>query len=188
MKIDFNKLFLTICLVVIFSLITGCSQSTINDNSKLKVATTIYPLFDITRNIVGDKIDVVNVVKPGASPHTFSVTPRDILNLQGAKLFFQIGHGLDDWSVDISHSVDGIKTVVVDKEIELKTFGEGKNVNPHYWLSILNAEKIARNVTDEVSLIDPDNKEFYENNLKKYVSLLYCFSSFLGLFCGGVWT
>ncbi len=152
-------------------ILAGCSYGNHSD-SKIKIATTIYPLSDIARNIVKDKIEVVNIVKPGSSPHTFTVTPSDIIDLQGTKVIFQIGHGLDDWANDILNSLDGAYMMKVDKGIVLKAFTKNGAVNPHYWLSLSNAKQIARNMTDEIIKLDPNNKDFYEKNFNVYVDKL----------------
>jgi zinc transport system substrate-binding protein len=71
---------------------------------QLKVVATIFPIYDIAKNIAGDKAKVVNILPPGASPHTFEPKPSDILALQDASLIFVIGHGLDDWIVGLANS------------------------------------------------------------------------------------
>ncbi len=46
-----------------------------------KVAATIFPLYDIVRNIAGKKLHVSLLVPPLASPHTFEFTPHEIAGL-----------------------------------------------------------------------------------------------------------
>ena len=43
-----------------------------------KVAATIFPIYDIARNVAGDKAEVVLITPPGASPHTFEITAEQI--------------------------------------------------------------------------------------------------------------
>jgi ABC-type Zn uptake system ZnuABC Zn-binding protein ZnuA len=38
------------------------------------------------------------LLPPGASPHTFDPLPRDVAELEGARLLVRVGSGLDDWS------------------------------------------------------------------------------------------
>ncbi len=147
---------------------------------KIKVATTIFPLYDITKNIAGDNMEVINILPPGGSPHTFEITPSLIKNLQGAKIIFNIGDPLDNWITKIGDNVDDVSIYSVKEGIDLKSFkfkhkhehekkpGMKMTLDPHYWLSIKNAKIIAENITKKIISIDPDNKLIYENNLDKY--------------------
>ncbi len=67
----------------------------------LKVAATIFPLYDLVRQVAGPAVEVVLLVPPGASPHTFTVKPGTVRALTGCAAVFAIGHGLDDWATRI---------------------------------------------------------------------------------------
>ena len=40
----------------------------------MKVAATIFPLYDMVREIGGERVEVELIVSPGASPHLFEFT------------------------------------------------------------------------------------------------------------------
>lgn len=92
--------------------LTGCSAKTENkkgeDNSKnkLKVVTTIFPEYDITRAIAGDKIDLQLMIKPGVDVHSFSPTPQDIKTVENADVFIYGGTSHDKWVETLTKSVD----------------------------------------------------------------------------------
>lgn len=60
------------------------------------VVVSIHPLYDLVRQIAGDDADVVRVLAPGASPHTFDPTPRDVARIVAADLVVMNG-ALDLW-------------------------------------------------------------------------------------------
>lgn len=165
-----------LCLVGILLLWSqGCSKAPSTAAAKPKIAGTIFPLYDIARNIVGDKMDVVQILPPGASPHTFELTPQQVQQLQGARVIFKIGHGLDDWTNTIADILPGANMVVVDKGIKLIYSGgaeEHGGANPHYWLSLSNGMVIARNIEGEVVKLDPQNQSYYKTNLDAYLAKL----------------
>jgi len=153
----------------------GCSKTPSTAPAKPKVAGTIFPLFDIARNIVGDKMDAVQILPPGASPHTFELTPQQVRQLQGGKVIFKIGHGLDDWTNTIADVLPDAKMVVVDKGIKLIYSGgeeEHGGANPHYWLSLSNGMIIAKNIEEEAAKLDPQNEVYYKTNLDAYLAKL----------------
>src|SRR2546428_6844383 len=49
----------------------------------LKVAATIFPLYDLVRQVAGPAAEVVLLVPPGASPPPFPVKPSTVRTLTG---------------------------------------------------------------------------------------------------------
>lgn len=176
-----------IILIIIIICIAGVliilNQAKTETNiKKIKIATTIFPLYDIAKNIGKDKIDIINLLPPGSSPHTFDITPSLIKDLQGTNLVFRIGDPLDGWILDITDSIENIKIQNVKNKITQKPFEfkhddehdekdhetEELLLDPHYWLSTENTKTIAANIAEELIKLDPDNKEFYQKNLNAY--------------------
>lgn len=164
-------------------LITNNTSENLDQNNSLTVITTIFPLTDITRQIAGPdvKINIVQLIPNGSSPHSFSLTPQQISSLSQADILFSIGHGLDDSATTSALKVKNIPTVLASKDIELNKFNHQDNENkkkysltidPHYWLSVPNAQMIANTITTTLSEIDPNNRDAYDNNNKNYQSQL----------------
>jgi zinc transport system substrate-binding protein len=134
---------------------------------RLTVAGTIYPVYDITRNVIGNEGVAKVIVPPGASPHLFEFSPRQIQALQDVRVVFAIGHGLDNWVTQITSVVKGSRVVVVDQGIELRTFEDG-TTDPHYWLHFGNARKITDNIAKALTEIDPAHAQAYLENAQAY--------------------
>lgn len=134
---------------------------------KLTVAATIYPLYDMARNVAGDGAAVELIVPPGSSPHMFEFSPRQLQSLQNVKAVFAIGHGLDNWVTPVSNVVKSARVIVVDQNIELRKFEDG-TTDPHYWLNFGNARKITDNIAEALIEIDPAHAEVYRENAKAY--------------------
>lgn len=150
------------------------------NNEKIKVATTIYPLSDIVKNIGQDRVEVVQILPTGAGVHSYEPQVSDVKKIGGSQAVFYIGHGLDNWILSLAQSAGVSELIKTDKYVELleKTDDdehEGEhddniyNEDPHYWLSLENGERIARQVAETLSLIDSKNEEYYMNNLDKYI-------------------
>lgn len=90
--------------------------------SDITVATTIFPLYDLVRNVAGQHIEVVSILPAGTSPHTFEPTPSVVRNLTEADTIFMIGHTLDNWVIDLADQASVKKVVTVDTGIDLKPF------------------------------------------------------------------
>jgi len=152
-------------------------QKKTTNEEKLVVGATIFPLYDITRNIGGDYVSVVNILPPGASPHTFEPMPSTIKSLQRAKAVFAVGHGLDNWVNQIAESIPGLSEYIVDSGITLQKSHEEEDehgneeadaFDPHYWLDVHNAKIIDQNIADKLVELDPAHADAYRANLRRY--------------------
>ncbi len=138
-----------------------------SEAGKLTVAATIYPLYDIARNVAGDAAAVELIVPPGSSPHMFEFSPRQLQALQSVRAVFAIGHGLDNWVTPVTKLVHGSRLIIVDQGIDLRRFEDG-TTDPHYWLNFGNAQKITDNIAEALIQMDPAHAEFYRGNAKLY--------------------
>lgn len=90
------------------------------DDETLKIAASIFPVYDIAQNIVGDNAEIVQVLPSGSSPHTYEPDAAKQSELNNIDALFMIGNELDEFAEDsVSASNDRYKKVVVDKNIDL---------------------------------------------------------------------
>jgi ABC-type Zn uptake system ZnuABC Zn-binding protein ZnuA len=143
---------------------------------RLKVAATIFPLYDLVRSVAGPEVEVVLLIPPGASPHTFEAKPGTIRALTDSAAVFAIGHRLDDWAARLAQEAGVSRTMVVDAQISLQALehelsGHGAvpahghqhgAVDPHYWLAIPNAMRIVHTIAAALGDLDPAAKQAYE--------------------------
>lgn len=93
-------------------LITGCTAKTEkkdkgdNTKGKLKIVTTIFPEYDITRAIAKYKVDLELMIKPGVDVHSFTPTPQDIKTVQNSDIFVYGGTEHDKWVENLTKSID----------------------------------------------------------------------------------
>lgn len=134
------------------------------DSEKPTVAATIFPLYDIVKNIAGNNIDVFLILPPGASPHTFEPTPTILREVEKSQTVFAIGYGLDDWTKNLVD--DQQKILVVDDGIKLR------ENDPHYFLTGVNAIQISKNIADSLSKTFPEFANEISRNAKNYQNQL----------------
>ena len=158
--------------------------------SRLKVAATIFPLYDLVRQVAGPDLDVTLLLPPGASPHTATFTPSMLRALTGSAAMFTIGHGLDDWAARLASDAGVTQTIRVDSGIALQAsepaahsdasehgqanfhHGAESTVDPHYWLTIPNAVQIVRTITATLKRLDAAGQQGYEQRAASYITQL----------------
>lgn len=84
----------------------GCSTSAItgNGNGKLKIVTTIFPIYDWTTNVLGDNpgdFELTMLLNNGVDLHSFQPTAEDIMKIATCDIFIYVGGESDEWVEDV---------------------------------------------------------------------------------------
>src|SRR5690349_4221298 len=67
------------------------------NSGKLRVLTTIFPLYDFAREVGGDAVEVRNLLPPGVDPHEYALSPSDAALVSHADLLIANGRGMDEF-------------------------------------------------------------------------------------------
>ena len=155
--------------------LAGCSNEATEEAAAEKpvVAVSIVPEQTFVEAVCGDLVDIVTLVPAGSIPGNYEPTAQEMEAFGDASLYFSIGVPTEE--ANILPNVGDVKVVPLEDEVaavyEDRTFESGGR-DPHIWLSpkrvIVMVEAIAR----EMSTLDPDNKETYEQNAADYIAQL----------------
>lgn len=159
-------------IIILFSLISLFSCQLNNDlnNNKPDIVTTIFPLYDFTKQITKDKVNVELVLPPGVEPHSFEPKPRSIFEIRKADLFIYTGDFLEVWALNIIDVLDSDKVINTSTNVTL--IHNHEHIDPHIWIDPENAKIMVDNILNSLIKIDPDNKTFYEENASDYKAQL----------------
>jgi len=151
-------------------------------SDKIRVVTTILPLADFTRQIGGDKVDVVTMVAPGDSPHTLEFAPSKLEMLSQADMYVKAGSGVDFELalMDEFTSLNPVMLVVncstgidlLGAEEEEDNNSDHHGADPHIWLSPVNAKQMISIICAGLVEIDPASAAFYTRNKNDYLAQL----------------
>ena len=75
--------------------IGGCGSSAPTNEGKLPVVASVYPVYDVAKQVGGDKIALTLLVPPGSEPHDWEPSSSDLMAIGKAKLFLYNGAGLE---------------------------------------------------------------------------------------------
>lgn len=134
----------------------------LQQNEKNIIGVTIMPLLEITKDISKDKYEVELILPPGADVHAFEIGPNELEKIKKMKLIFYVDLGLDDWLIKNLHESQ-VKMVNLSQEIE--PIITSKGTDPHFWFSIENMKRISHRIESEMEILDPANKNLYQENL-----------------------
>lgn len=166
----------------------GCTQNKQGGDTagKLRIVTTVFPLYDFARAVAGGLADVTMLIDPGAEVHTFDPTTEDIIKIRECDVFIYIGGENDMWVDTVLESLDTSgKTVVrlmdavtpVEEETVEGMQAEknkareehGKiEYDEHIWTSPKNAIRMVSAIADALGKADSANAKVYAQNAQSY--------------------
>jgi zinc transport system substrate-binding protein len=149
----------------------------------VSVTTTIFPLYDVVKNIGGDKVKLTNLVPFGVEAHEFEPKAKDIANLSKSDFFIISSPVFEPWSKKVISSLKiQDKTIDMSQKVKLLDMKHDDHeahghehkgsYDPHYWLSIDNYISVAKEVATLLSSKDAENASLYEANLAAYITKL----------------
>lgn len=145
------------------------------------IYASFYPMYNLTRQIAGDKFDVKAFNSLTTESHDFEPSAKEIAELSKSQLIFMNGAGMEDWKNDVEETVDitmvdtseGLDLIKADhdhEEGEEEGYHHHGEFDPHTWISPVNAKAQAKIIADKLIEIDPANKDYYEKNYQKVAS------------------
>lgn len=164
-------------------LLVACSrpESTSPPTTKLRIVTSLFPLYDFAKAIGGDQVEVTLLLPPGVEAHSFDPKPDDILRVNRAGLFIYTNKAMEAWAVTIAASVDPKKVTIVDASSGARLLpaeghdeGEAPHghdrgaIDPHLWLDFANAKTMVGNIAAAMGAKDPVHRALYTAKAAAY--------------------
>jgi len=193
-----RKLKAVICLVIVV-LMMGTGTFAVfffaRDGEDKKIVVTIFPIYDICREILGDDEDILLLEDNGVDMHSFRPTASDIASISKSELFIHIGGESDAWVDGVLRSANNVnmRTLTLIDSIEKIEEGfdgiidtdhehehehqdgqehEETIFDEHIWLSIKNMKKMTESILDELIIVFPHMQELLKENAENYISSL----------------
>lgn len=104
-------------VLIIAVVLAGCTQTVspdMQEDEKIVIVTTLFPLYDFAKEVGGDKVEVTLLLPPGAEPHSFEPKPSDIKTIENADVFLYIGEIMEPWAHDLLEGVQNEQLQIVD--------------------------------------------------------------------------
>lgn len=187
--------FLVLLLLILLTATAGCGAKTepLPDTSGggLKIVCTIFPEYDWTRQILGERSDdteLTLLMKNGSDLHSYQPTVWDMVKISDADLFLYVGGESDFW---VDHALANAKNPnrialnlmeILEDSVKEEEYVEGMQeargqeseddseteYDEHIWLSLRNAGIVCEAIKDALCELDGENRKTYEQNFADY--------------------
>lgn len=147
--------------------------------SQLKIITSVFPLQEFAKAVVGERGEAGLLLPPGAEIHTWKPRASDIIKLSSADLFIYVGASLEPWLNDILSSITNSHLRILEASQGLSLISESGNEHdqhehkkkiddPHIWLDFEYDQMIVDRIEEVLSEIDPEGKSLFKKNAAIY--------------------
>jgi ABC-type Zn uptake system ZnuABC Zn-binding protein ZnuA len=149
--------------------------------NKPKVVATATMIWDMTKVIGGELVDIQCIVPIGGDPHLYDPTPRDAKLVASAQLILKNGLTFEGWLNElIENSGTKAKNILVTKNIQPITSQTYKNsADPHAWMDVQNGMIYAKNIKDALVELAPEHKKDFEKNYQLYIQELEALDQYI---------
>jgi len=137
-----------------------------------RYAVTIAPLGAYLTPIVAGRAEVDVLLPPGASPHTYEITPADARAAASARALVYVDESLDAWAARLDARTHIVLSECFPpdtlRHFEDATHGDHDHahgsLDPHMWLDPNTMRTGLLRTIAVLSEIDPDGAETYRRN------------------------
>ena len=176
-----NKKKITIIIVIILAILLvgfivwkNINKNNIQDDGKLKIVTSFYPIYIIAENITegANNIELENMADVNVGClHDYTLTTEDMKKVEKADVFVVNGLGMENFIDKVINSNNTMQVIDSSNGIE-NIIKDDNETNPHIWTNINNYITQVKNISERLQQIDSKNANIYKENEENYINQL----------------
>jgi manganese/zinc/iron transport system substrate-binding protein len=165
-------------LAIVGLLLTGCgSGCPDHPEGKVRVVATTTMIADLARQIGGEHVEVIGIMRSGEDPHVYEVKPNDATQIRCADLVLMNGVHLEATLGDlVDNKAQGkVVRLAEHEQIELikgEVTDAAAAADPHCWMNVAYFRYYAEAARDALIEVDPDNADAYRQRTDVYLAEL----------------
>lgn len=192
------RLFTVLFLIAV--ILIGCTNN--NDaeieeqNDTIHIVTSMFPMYEITKEIAGDRAEVSVMVGANEDAHHYEPSARAVASVNEADVFVYSSDEMEFWVESLLSVVENDDLIVVelgdgiDFEIHSELDHEDDehledehnhddvehhdhahdhgNLDPHFWLNPVSVENQLPLIVDALRQVDEEGKDIYEKQAARF--------------------
>lgn len=190
-----RKIPLILTLLSLLLFVSACSTfedvtSGLEESGKPQIVTSIFPVYEIVREVAGEQADVHLMVGASEDAHHYEPSAKSILLVNEADAFIYSSDEMEFWASDMLKVVenDSLHTIQIAEGLDL-AIGEAQehddhedeadheghdhgNIDPHIWLDPVAIHKQIPMLVETLAEIDPAGEAIYRENGTKLAAEL----------------
>ncbi|MBV7508861.1 zinc ABC transporter substrate-binding protein [Bacillus sp. sid0103] len=160
-------------------LLSGCADTTKKTTSapaysdnKIKIVAAENFYGEVAKAVGGNRVEVMSILdNPNADPHDYEPTAETSKLVNDAQVIIFNGAGYDEWMDKVIKSSSSSNSKSVIKVAE-DLMGKKEGDNEHVWYDPTTMPKLATKMADNLSKLDPTQKEAFNKRAQTYIKSL----------------
>ncbi|MEZ4700738.1 MAG: zinc ABC transporter substrate-binding protein [Rhodothermales bacterium] len=160
--------------------LAGCRPATTGAPEDLagrpiRVVATTSMIADLTREIGGERVEVEGLMGPGVDPHLYKASEGDVRRMAEADIILYSGLHLEGKMTEVFEQMQhrAIRTAALAEEaipdsMRIATPVFAGNYDPHVWFDVRLWMRVAAQLVDVLSDLDPAHANTYATNGHAY--------------------
>ena len=111
-----------------------------NPSGKPVVYTSFFPIYDLTKLVAGDILDVRSFMPEDKSAHLWEPSPKDMKQLAGADLLVVNGANMEDWIDIVRDNLPDLDILVLSDAVDLITYKGAAAIGDFQFMASLNLD------------------------------------------------
>ena len=189
-----NKIRTSIVALLATVVLASCqssNQASPSSEEGLSVVTTFYPVYEFTKQVVGENGTIMNLLSAGQDSHSYEPTPKELAQIAEADVFVYSSDYMETWVPDVLATLTDSDVLVIEATADMDLFENEDDhdhdheeddhdhdhdhshaVDPHVWLDPVLAQDMVEHIAEEISAIDPEQATSYQENARAYIEEL----------------
>ncbi len=167
-------------------------NDTTSDSEKTQIMTSIYPVYEITKEIAGDRADVSLMVGENEDAHHYEPSAQAVASVNEADVFIYSSHQMEFWAESLLNVVENEDLQVIElaegldldigetaehdhahehEETDAHEHDHG-GLDPHFWLDPVAVKEQLPLIVEALSQKAPENESYYVENQNNFADEL----------------
>jgi zinc transport system substrate-binding protein len=158
------------CALAPLVVLAACGGNDGNDDGRVHVVASFYPVAEIAGRVGGDRVDVANLTPAGTEPHDLELTPDEAADIEDADLVVYLGEGFQPSVADMAGR-QGDRAVDLADALPLddgEGADDGSEIDPHFWLDPQLMSQAVDVVETALAKASPEDEAAFAANAKAY--------------------
>ncbi|NTV28832.1 MAG: zinc ABC transporter solute-binding protein [Candidatus Omnitrophica bacterium] len=136
-------------------------------SAKVRVVTTLFPLYDFVRIVGGERVEAVMLVPPGSDPYGYQPQPSDLETINSADIFLYASEATEPWVEPLLPSITNQNLLIM---AAANSAGAATHLQPDaaVWLNLSGDPAIVDDVVDDLVTADESGRDYYLARASEY--------------------
>lgn len=175
----FKFIVMLLSLILFVSACSDSEESNSENSSKAQIVTSIFPVYELVREVAGNQADVHLMVGSSEDAHHYEPSAKAVTTVNEADAFIYSSDEMEFWASDLLTVIENEDLHIVELADELNLEIEDRDVHheetddhghdhgdidPHIWLDPVSVKGQIPMLIELLSEIDPSGKSVYQKN------------------------